>query len=79
MNWEIRFDINTLTCVKQLASGKLLCSTGSSVQGSVMTWGWDEDRGGRDTPEGGVICIHIADSLHCTAETQHCKATIIIV
>ena len=25
--------------------------------------------------EGGDICIHVADSLSCTAETiQHCKA-----
>ena len=29
-----------------------------------MGWGWE---GG---PEGGDICIHIADSLHCTAETN---------
>ena len=33
--------------------------------------GWDEDRGGRDTQEGGVICICIADSLCCTAETNN--------
>ena len=29
--------------------------------------GWD---GGREVQEGGDICIHIADSLHCTAETN---------
>ena len=29
-------------------------------------WGWD----GREFQEGGDICIHIADSLHCTAETN---------
>ena len=37
MNWEIRFDINTLPYVKQIASGNLLHSTGSSAQSSVMT------------------------------------------
>ena len=25
---------------------------------------------GREVQEGGDICIHIADSLHCTAETN---------
>ena len=29
-------------------------------------WGW----GGREFQEGGDICIHISDSLHCTAETN---------
>ena len=37
MNWKIRFDINTLPCVKQIASGNLPYSTGSSAQRSVMT------------------------------------------
>ena len=37
MNWEIRFNINTLPCVKQIASGNLLYSSGSSAQCSVMT------------------------------------------
>ena len=32
MNWEIRIDIHTLPCVKQIASGKLPGSTGSSAQ-----------------------------------------------
>ena len=30
--------------------------------------GWDG--GGREVQEGGDIRIHIADSLHCTAETN---------
>ena len=30
-----------------------------------------EDAGvGRDSPEGGDICIHIADTFPCTAETN---------
>ena len=32
--------------------------------------GWDGVEGGREVQEGGDICIHIADSLHCTAETN---------
>ena len=36
-NWEIRSDINTLLCVKQIASGNLLYSTGTSAQCSVTT------------------------------------------
>ena len=31
MNWEIEFDMYTLPCVKQLASGKLLYSTRRGV------------------------------------------------
>ena len=34
--------------------------------------GWDGSgcRGGREAPEGGTICILMADSLCCTAETN---------
>ena len=32
--------------------------------------GWDGLWGGREIQEGGDIGIHIADSLHCTAETN---------
>ena len=31
---------------------------------------WDERWGGREVQEGGDICIHIADSLCCTVETN---------
>ena len=31
--------------------------------------GWDGG-GGREVQEGGDICIHIIDSLRCTAETD---------
>ena len=30
--------------------------------------GWDG--GAREVPEGGGICTHVADSLHCTEETN---------
>ena len=32
--------------------------------------GWDGGGDGREVQEGGDICIHIADSLHYTAETN---------
>ena len=32
--------------------------------------GWDGVVDGREVQEGGDIGIHIADSLHCTAETN---------
>ena len=31
VNWEIRFDINVLPCVRQIASGKLLQSKGAQL------------------------------------------------
>ena len=31
---------------------------------------WDEEWSGREIQEGGNICIHIADSLRCTAENN---------
>ena len=37
MNGESGTDISTLPCVKQTASGDLLCSTGSSACCSLMT------------------------------------------
>ena len=30
--------------------------------------------GVREVKEEGDICIHVADSLQCTAQTQHCRA-----
>ena len=33
---------------------------------------------GTEAKEGGDICIHIADSLHCTAETNTKYKAIII-
>ena len=46
-------------------SEKLLCNTGSSAWCSVGGMG-----SGRQVQEGGDICIHITDSLCCTAVTN---------
>ena len=69
------------TCVKQIASRKLPYSTGSSV---VLCDNLRSGRGGgvgcggdREAQEGEDMCIHIAVSGCCTAETQHCKAIIL--
>ena len=37
MNWEIRFEIRTLPCVKQVASGEVSHNIGSSALCSMMT------------------------------------------
>ena len=81
MNWEIRIDIYILPCITYLLHiyvyicirpyiHLLLHSTKSSAWCSVMTW-----RGGMVVGVGGrskrkEIRIHIADSLHFTAETN---------
>ena len=63
MNWEIGINIQRLPCVKQIASGNIMYSTGSSAQCCDDLEGWD---GG----EGGDTCIHTPNSLHGTAETN---------
>ena len=55
----------TLACGKQIANGRLLHSTGSSAQDSVMT-----QRGGREAQEWGDTCILMTDSRNCMAETN---------
>ena len=69
MNRKSRIYIYTQPCVKQIASGKLLSSTGSSARCSVMTQRSVMGRG-REVPEGGHLCIFKADSHCCTAETN---------
>ena len=32
--------------------------------------GWDVVVGGREAREGRGMCIHVADLLHCTTETN---------
>ena len=66
-----RIDVHKLPCVKSVASGNLLQSTGRSAQCSVTQWvGWrGEWRDGREVQEGELLG-HRADSLLCTAETK---------
>ena len=60
-------------CVKQIASGNLLYSTGGSTECSEMT-----QRGGREAHAGGDTCVCITDLLCYTQQkpTQHCKTII---
>ena len=69
MNWEICIDIDTLPCVKEIASRKLLYGSGSSTRCSVMTKMSGMEGCGREAQEGQNICVHMADS-QCAAETN---------
>ena len=58
-------------CIGKSSSRKLLYGTGDSAQCSGMTSRDGMGRGvGGDVQEGGDICIHLADSGCCTAETN---------
>ena len=59
MNCEIRIGIYTLPRIKQAASGKLLYSTGSSAQCSVMTCGEIKGCGRRFQREGIFVYIQL--------------------
>ena len=61
--------INTLPCVKSTAAEKLPNNTGSPAGGSVMT-SKTGMRGRREAHEGGDMCILMADSHCCMAETN---------
>ena len=65
-NWEIRADVYAAPRVNRQRGG----SAGRSAQGSVLTRGWGAGWGGRGAPEGEGTCIHMADSLCFTAETD---------
>ena len=67
---EIGIDMYSLPCVKQTASGKLLDSTGSSVQCSVMTWGmgWESGVGGKSKREGMYVYIWL---IHFVAQQKN--------
>ena len=59
MKWETGIDIHTLICIKYRTNENLLYSTGNSVLCG--------DLNGKEIQKRGDICIHITDSLCCTA------------
>ena len=61
MNWE--FDIYPLICIKYITDMNKLYSTGNYL----MLGG---NLNGKEILKRGDICVHIADSLCCTAETN---------
>ena len=66
-NWESDIDMYTIPCVKQIASGKLLYSPGSSALCDDLE-GWGGGVGERYKREGTYVyrwLIHC-----CTAETN---------
>ena len=78
-NWEIRIDIYTLPCVKQIASGNLLYSTGSSSWCSVVTYmgGMGVGVEGRSKREGIYVYIQLIPFIVEQKLTEHCKAIIL--
>ena len=60
------------TYVKWIASGNLLYDSGTSRSRLLCDnlEGWDVVGGGREVQEGGDICIPVADSCWCMAETN---------
>ena len=66
----LEWGATALPCVKERPSGKLLYSTWSSAQCPEwrrrVKWGC----GGKGVPKGEDVCIHMTDSLRCTAETS---------
>jgi len=71
-NWEYITEIYiyVLPCVKWIASGKLLYSTGSSTQCFVTTWKVEMGWGLGEVQEGGDLCILVADSCCFMAEAS---------
>ena len=61
MNGEGGADICALLC-RAMAGGRLLCNTGSSAWCAVMTQS-GRIGDGREALEGGIVCVHVADSL----------------
>ena len=49
----------------------------SGYIGDLFLKNYIRKMGAGGVPEGGHICIHTADSLHCTAETNTFKAIIL--
>ena len=63
MDWEIGIGVPALLCMKWITKENLLDNIGNSTQYSVVT-------NGKEIQEKGDMCIHMADSLCCTAETD---------
>ena len=70
MIWQSSIETYTLPYVKQIVSGNLLCDPGNPKPILCDNLeGWDGGGGGREVQEGGDICILMADSCWCVAET----------
>ena len=63
MNWEVGIGRHILPCIKQITKKNLLYSTGNY---SVLC----DNLNAKEIKKRGDMCMHIADSLYCTAETN---------
>ena len=71
------YDIYALPCVKQISSGNMLWSAGSSTQCSVVTQMGGMGSGGREVLEGeDYVYIQLIHFVVQQKLTQFCKATI---
>ena len=68
INWESSIDTHPLPCLKHIAGGELLPSTGSAAWRSVMTCRGGMGQGGRLS--SGDTCMHTGDSLCGAGETN---------
>ena len=72
MNWENNMQTYTLPYVKQIASGNVLCDTGSSASSPSALWqprgwmGWQ----GRFKREGTYAYVSLTDLHCCVAEAN---------
>ena len=73
LNLESSTDIYTPPCLKQIASWKMLFSTGSSAWCSVMTQKVGKGGWVGQSQEGGDICIYITDSHRASLIAQVVK------
>ena len=71
VDWEVGVDVCAVPHAKETAGENLLPSTGGSAVCSVTTsmngMRWRRRSNRED------LCVHIADSLHCTTETNTVK------
>ena len=70
MNGQSGMEADALTQGKQTASGKLLYNRDLNWMLCDNLEGWDEGEAGGKAQEGRAICILMADSHCCMAETN---------
>ena len=67
MSWKSNIEAYTLPYIKYIASGHWLCD--AMLCDNLE--GWDGVGAGREVEEGRDICIPMADSCWCMAETNN--------
>ena len=70
MNGESSMEACTSPCVKYIANGKVVWLRELTLRLCNNLERWDGVGGGRETQEGGGICIPMANSHSCMAEIK---------